>query len=177
MRLHWLHTRPTPLRAFLYVSACPRCSAVKSKVKCYCADFLDVFFVTVNIGGCSWADWVGVGADKHGIWDTFTSGIATQKRKDFGGDGLYDRLRQREGELRKCESTVRTNHSRCSPRHCNVQLHMRGGAHQATAKATAEGTYLCGGYAKGTAYSTQTHRSGFRGQTVSIIKLLFTTSL
>ncbi len=54
------------------------CSVVRSKVQCHHSDFLDVFFVTINSGECSWVDCVGLGADKHGIWDSFTSGIATQ---------------------------------------------------------------------------------------------------
>ncbi len=29
-------------------------------------------------------------------------------------------LRQREGELQKCESNMRTDHSRCGPPHYNV---------------------------------------------------------
>ncbi len=39
----------------------------------------DVFFVTLNNGEGSWVDHVVAGAGKHGIWETFTSGIATYK--------------------------------------------------------------------------------------------------
>ncbi len=49
--------------------------------------WVHVFFITIN-NKRSWADCVEVGADKHGIRDTFTSGTATQK-----GDkmlNLYD---------------------------------------------------------------------------------------
>ncbi len=47
--------------------------------------------VYLNNGKCSWVDSVGVGADKHEIWDTFTSGIATHTGgKEVIGDGLYD---------------------------------------------------------------------------------------